>query len=81
MLKLNVNTNFVNQEITLSDKSTGQLSGVRIPSTMGQQDVQWTFISTGRKHEGFVFTGQLSDGQVINSFNNEDQYKIHLMNK
>ncbi|GAA6237440.1 hypothetical protein [Apilactobacillus micheneri] len=78
MLKLNVNTNFGNQEIKLSDNSTGQLSGVRIPVGMGQQVVQWTFISTGQKHENFVYTGQLSEGQIINSMNNSDQYKIHL---
>ncbi|KRM67793.1 hypothetical protein [Apilactobacillus ozensis] len=80
MLTLNINPNLGNQEVQLSDKSTGQLSGVRISGGfLGNAVIQWTFISTGHKHEGFVYAGDLQEGQVITSLNNVDKYRVHFI--
>ncbi|AQW22169.1 hypothetical protein PL11_009655 [Lentilactobacillus curieae] len=81
MLTLYVDGNLGNQEVELSDGSTGQLSGVRISgSILGSNSmaVQWTFISTGRAHEGFVYSGAFSDGMIIESMSGKEQYQIKI---
>ncbi|GEP22619.1 hypothetical protein OQI89_01020 [Lentilactobacillus diolivorans] len=81
MLTINVNGNLGNQEVMLSDNTSGTLTGVRIFGSVigGNQVIQWTFISTGHKHEGFVYAGDLHEGLVINSMNGNDQYKVHFV--
>lgn len=81
MLTLNINANLGNQEVVLSDNSYGQLSEIRVfgSPTGGSQVIQWTFTSTGHKHEGFVFAGNLTEGLVIDSITGKDQYKVHFV--
>ncbi len=82
MLTLNLDGKLGNQQVTLSDNSVGQLSGIRIYGSVvgGNQIVQWTFTSIGHKHEGFVYAGNLTEGLTIDSINGQDQYKIHFVN-
>ncbi len=79
-LTININPNFGNQQVRLSDNTIGQLAGIRAfgSSMAGNQVIQWTFISTGHFHEGFVVAGQLQEGQVIKSVNGNDEYKVHF---
>ncbi|KRL23293.1 hypothetical protein FC98_GL000015 [Lentilactobacillus kisonensis DSM 19906 = JCM 15041] len=78
-----MNGNLGNQEVVLSDNTTGTFTGVRVFGSplSGNQVVQWTFISTGHTHEGFVYAGDLHEGLEIKSMNGHDTYKIHFMSK
>ncbi|GAY73144.1 hypothetical protein [Lentilactobacillus kosonis] len=81
MLTLYVDGNLGNQEVELSDGSTGQLSGVRIGgSVLGNNGltVQWTFVSVGGVHEGFVYAGMFSDGMTIESISGKEKYQIKM---
>ncbi|UDM31673.1 hypothetical protein [Lentilactobacillus laojiaonis] len=81
MITLNINGNLGNQQITLSDNSVGQLSGVRVFSsfTSGRDVVQWTFVTIGNVHEGFVYAGDFAEGQEISSINGNTIYKVHFV--
>ncbi|MBV0929180.1 hypothetical protein KTE19_00350 [Lentilactobacillus sp. IMAU92037] len=83
MLTINVNGNLGNQEVILSDNTTGTFTGVRVfgSALSGNQVVQWTFVSTGHQHEGFVYAGDLHEGLEIESMNGHDTYKIHFVSK
>lgn len=80
MLKINIDGNLGNQEVILSDKSTGQLTGIRAFGAINSANevVQWTFIPANKDHESFVFAGNLYEGLVIESINGKNQYKIHF---
>ncbi|WP_283678663.1 hypothetical protein [Lentilactobacillus sp. Marseille-Q4993] len=82
MLTVYINGNEGNQEVKLSDGTLGQLSGVRISGTTMNSfanTVQWTFASVGRRHEGFVYSGEFFDGQVIKSINGNDTYRLRFV--
>lgn len=83
MLTININGNLGNREVQLSDNSFGQLAGIRVFGGIagGPQVIQWTFTSTGHKHEGFVYAGDLVEGLVINSITGKNQYKVHFVTK
>ncbi|GLB46967.1 hypothetical protein WR164_09460 [Philodulcilactobacillus myokoensis] len=81
MLTLNLDRRLGNQEVMLSDSSTGQLTGVRIPSlSVGSRVVQWTFVPADHDHEGFAYAGFFKEGQVIESFSGVTKYKINFIN-
>ncbi|WP_268913185.1 hypothetical protein [Lentilactobacillus sp. SPB1-3] len=79
MLTLYVNGNLGNQEVEISDGTTGQLSGIRIGGSVLNNNsltIQWTFVSVGGFHEGFVFAGSFEDGMIIDSINGTEKYQI-----
>ncbi|MCY9806739.1 hypothetical protein OXT66_04155 [Lentilactobacillus senioris] len=81
MITLSLNGQLGNQQVSLSNGSEGQLSGVRIfGGVPGQvQTVQWTFIPGAPELEGFVFAGSFTEGQVIKSITGLNTYKIHFI--